>query len=75
MLIKLFPVLGDHSSLWKRFPDCPKFIDLSIIAPHEAQAIKNHSQTLSELSRRGGLSPDELCAVINDRAWYAMPEE
>lgn len=40
-------------------------IPWSLIAPHEAQAVKNHGgQTLQRLAERGGLSPCEaLCAI------------
>lgn len=40
-------------------------IPWELIAPHEAQAVKNHGgQTLQRLAERGGLSPCEaLCAI------------
>ncbi len=52
-----------------------KFIPLTLIAPHERQAKSNHSQTLAELDRRGGLSPCEAVAVLEDRPWKAMPTD
>lgn len=47
----------------------------TILAPHEAQAMKNHSQTLKTLAGRGGLSASEALAVIEDRSWCSMPED
>jgi len=41
----------------------------SILAPHEAQAQRNHSQTLRTLANRGGLSSCEALAIIEDRSW------
>lgn len=57
------------SNLTRRFPiqDGPS-IPWWIIAPHEKQAIKNHGgQTLERLAERGGLSPSEALAVLEDR--------
>lgn len=45
-----------------------------VIAPHEGQAVKNHSQSLQTLNRRGGLSWCEMCAVLQDRKWMRMDE-
>lgn len=49
-------------------------IPWSLIAPHEAQALKNHGQSLNRLAERHGLSPSEALAVIEDRAWRHVPE-
>jgi hypothetical protein len=51
--------------------DCLRFIPWSMIDAHEEQAHTNHSQTLSRLAQRGGLSPCEAMAVIMDRQWKA----
>jgi hypothetical protein len=48
-------------------------IPWAIIEPHEQQALKNHRQSLAELQRRGGLSPCEAVAVLEDRQWAEMP--
>ena len=43
-------------------------IPWSVIAPHEAQALRNQGgQTLERLQERGGLSPEEALAVLEDR--------
>ncbi len=45
---------------------CPKRVPWDMIAPHEAQAERNHGgQSLSALSARGGLSPWEIYAVVH----------
>lgn len=49
-------------------------IPVALIAPHEAQANHNHGQTLKRLAERGGLSPCEAVAVLEDRRWHAMPD-
>lgn len=49
-----------------------EYIPYNIIAPHEAQAMKNHGQSLQRLSERGGLSWGEIWAVINDKSWKEL---
>lgn len=51
----------------------PLCIPWSMLAPHEKQAQMNHSQTLARLAERGGLSPCEALAILDDRAWRRMP--
>lgn len=43
-----------------------------MIAPHEAQAHRNHSQTIARLAERGGLAACEALAVLEDREWRWM---
>lgn len=57
---RMFPILGDA---------CIKAIPWAAIAPHEAQARMNHSQTLDRLASRGGLSPCEAVAVMVGEPW------
>lgn len=59
----MFPILGD---------DQIKAIPWDVLAPHEAQAQKNHGQTLRRLAERGGLSPAEAVAVLDGRDWGAI---
>lgn len=40
-----------------------------MIAPHEKQALRNHSQTLKRLAERGGLSAGEALAVLEGYSW------
>lgn len=54
--------------------DCPPSVPWRLVEPHEDQALKNHNgQSLARLAERGGLGPDELVAVLEDRQWTAMP--
>ena len=55
---------------------CMSVVPWWLVEPHEEQAKKNHGgQTLRELAARGGLGPDELVAVLEDRPWHAMALE
>jgi len=69
--MKRFPVLLTH---WERdqYEDCPESIPWELIEPHEWQARRNHYQSLERLAERGGLSPDELVAVMEGRGWRPM---
>lgn len=44
-----------------------------LMIAHEKQALKNHSQTIQRLAERGGLSPCEAVAVIEDRPYSRLP--
>jgi hypothetical protein len=44
-----------------------------MIAPHEAQAVTNHGQSLERLAQRGGLSASEALAVLGGKKSLAMP--
>lgn len=61
----MFPILESVGSQ-------PVYIPYNIIAPHEAQAIRNHSQTLQRLAERGGLDWTEVLAILNDKTWKEM---
>lgn len=50
-----------------------EYIPYNIIAPHEAQAMRNHGgQTLQRLAERGGLDWTEILAVLRDKTWKEM---
>lgn len=73
----LFPIFNPFSSL-KEFHAAGGVlfvchIPWSLIAPHEQQAEKNHSQSLRRLAERGGLSACEALAVLENRDWRAIP--
>jgi hypothetical protein len=70
----LFPLSADRRELERAGVVVPRSIPWSLIAPHERQAERNHYQTLKRLAERGGLSPSEACAVLEDRAWHKMEE-
>ena len=62
-----FPVLGHAQS---SFPLAS--VPWEFIAPHEAQARRNHDQTLQRLAERGGLSVKEMLAVLIGQHWIAV---
>ena len=47
-------------------------IPWAVIELHSASAQRNHSQTVLRLAERGGLSPCEAVAVLEDRSWHRM---
>lgn len=49
--------------------DCPSEVPLSIVRPHEAQALKNHGQILDHLNESGGLSIIELYSILSDQPY------
>lgn len=51
---------------WNKLPTQMNSIPWELIAPHEQQALRNHSQSLEKLTSRGGLSPCEAVAVLED---------
>lgn len=55
---KKFPVLGSSTT-----------VDFQLVADHGKQAKTNHSQTVERLAERGGLSWEELHAVLNNQAF------
>lgn len=50
-----------------------KSIPWAVLSPHEPQALANHGHTLDELAARGGLSPEEAVAIMEDRPFERMP--
>lgn len=55
-------------------PPCPTSIPWKMVEPHDEQSQRNHGrQTLRRLAERGGLSPQEAVAVLEDRDWRRMP--
>jgi len=51
---------------------CPDDVPWTLLTPHENRALTNHGQTLETLASRGGLSPDEIVAIIEERRWKFM---
>lgn len=47
-------------------------IPFAMIQPHEAQALRNHGQTLERLAQRGGLAASEAVAIIKGLSWRAV---
>lgn len=46
----------------------------AMIELHEAQAVRNHSQSLATLDSRGGLTWSEAIAILEDRSWRPEPK-
>ena len=71
-----FPVLWQGSRAYQEELTrlaCPRAVPWWMVQQHETQAMRNHGgQTLVRLAERGGLGPDELCAVLEDRRWTEM---
>lgn len=51
--MKRYPIMEGPSVPW------------AYMEPHEAMAMRNHQQTLTRLSDRGGLSPAEAEAIVS----------
>lgn len=58
-----FPIIQDPEIL---------SVPWALMAPHGAAALVNHSQTLARLADRGGLTPAEAVAIIEDRRYMVM---
>jgi len=48
----------------------PRSVPWELVKDHEEQALRNHSQTLTRLAERGGLSPKELWCIVHDTKFY-----
>lgn len=74
---RTFPIMLDANfNNLRRDGACVAVIALpwEMLFPHQAQAIRNHSQDLQMLASRGGLSACEAVAVLEDRRWSRMGE-
>ena len=60
MMDKVMPIMG--STLLSEIP-------FAMLVPHEAQALKNHSQSLNRLAERGGLAHSEAIDILEGRKW------
>ncbi len=72
---KRFPIRRDNRHRGR--VRVPISIPWSALAPHEAQAQLNHSQSLHLLAERGGLSPGEAVFILEDRPlpWGDFPSK
>lgn len=70
-----FPVLMGADSQKLRALGCPASVPWDFIADNARQCEHNHSQTPEQLAERGGLGPDEMCAVVEGRRWRKMTDE
>ena len=42
-------------------------VDMALLLPYNGQARSNHGQSLRELARRGGVTPQELYCIVNGK--------
>ena len=67
-----FPIMLGYSREAKSYKAPFKSVPWMLIEEHHDQCRRNHGQTPARLAERGGLSPDELAAVLEDRPWKRM---
>jgi lambda repressor-like predicted transcriptional regulator len=71
--VKTFPIMKLWYENEYRVSGLRESIPWDMISPHEKQAALNHGgQSLARLAERGGLSPCEAVAVLEDRKWSHM---
>lgn len=58
-----FPIMGNGYGVKRGY------VPMEFMQRFEQQAIRNHSQSISRLAERGGLTPQEAMAVIQGRSW------
>lgn len=76
MTERMFPVLyGYTKAEIESREKGPLSVPWRLLQPHERQALINHDQTLERLAQRGGLSLDEIVAVIRHRRHQRMDED
>ncbi|MDQ7981891.1 hypothetical protein QYH69_32225 [Paraburkholderia sp. SARCC-3016] len=66
-----FPI---HPSDRTDLPFAPPSIPFWIVEQHEAQAQRNHYQSVQRLKERKGCSWRELLAILTDRRFQDVPE-
>lgn len=64
-----FPVMGPNYS---RVGEVRLTVPQACVLEHEAQAQRNHGQSVARLKERGGLAWAELAAVLWDRKYHRM---
>ena len=65
-----FPI---HPNDRKALPLAPQSIPFWIVEQHEAQAKRNHCQTVQRLKERQGCSWRELLAILTNRRFQDVP--
>lgn len=63
-----------HNEILRKFPHCPKKVVMPDYSKTRRRAQINHDQSFETLARRGGLSPCEVVAIVEDRPWRIMGE-
>ncbi|MFM0405277.1 hypothetical protein [Paraburkholderia dipogonis] len=67
---RTFPI---HPRDRRDLPLAPQSIPYWIVEQHEAQARRNHYQTVQRLKERQGCSWRELLAILTDRRYQDVP--
>jgi hypothetical protein len=66
--MKTFPILESCARRCReQHFSSPLVVSFDLVKRHEAQAMKNHYQTVERLAERGGLSWFELLMVMTDK--------
>lgn len=66
-----FPIITDQSKLSREVRRAwPQTVPWWFVEPARARAKRNHDQTLEELARRGGLSPQELWCALHGHGLF-----
>jgi hypothetical protein len=66
--MKTFPILNSCVRRCReQHFQSPLVVSFDLVKRHEAQAMKNHGQTVERLADRGGLSWFELLMVMTDK--------
>lgn len=71
---RLFPLLQTQTRPEELVQIAPRALPWRMMAMHEAQARKNHDQTLEVLASRGGLGIAEAVCVLLGLRWGAFGE-
>lgn len=61
---RMYPIIGTYPK---------EYIPWDMLTPHEAQALRNHNQTLERLAERGGLAWIEVISILEDKPWSKTP--
>ncbi len=68
--VRMFPILTNRYKRKESWGDLTE-IPWAMIAPFSKRAKRNHSQSLETLADRGGLSPSEAIAVLDERNLFS----
>ncbi len=71
MDVVTFPI---HPSDRDRLPLAPPSVPFWIVEKHQAQAFRNHGQSVRRLKERQGCSWHELLAILTDRREEDLPK-
>lgn len=67
---RVFPILYATQKKRQMPRHWPASVPWALVERCRERAWNNHSQTIERLAERGGLCPQEMCAVLADRPWH-----